>query len=54
MNLKKLHEMGTELEGWLRMRSHPVAVKLEEHDLKDNYRRLAERVGMDMRKSLNR
>lgn len=28
MTLKELHEMGTELELWLRMRVHPIAVKL--------------------------
>jgi uncharacterized protein (DUF169 family) len=28
MNLEKLHEMGTELEHWLRMRVHPIAVKM--------------------------
>ena len=28
MNLEELHEMGTRLERWLRMRVHPIAVKL--------------------------
>jgi len=28
MNLEKLHEMGTRLERWLRMRVHPIAIKL--------------------------
>jgi len=28
MTLEELHEMGTELEYWLRMRVHPIAVKL--------------------------
>jgi uncharacterized protein (DUF169 family) len=28
ITLEELHEMGRELEGWLRMRVHPVAVKL--------------------------
>jgi len=28
MILEDLHEMGTELEYWLRMRVHPIAVKL--------------------------
>jgi len=44
MNLKKLHEMGTELEGWLRMRGHPVAVKLNVKnwiDGKDVYSQLS-------------
>ena len=28
MILKELHEMGTEIERWLRMRAHPIGVKL--------------------------
>jgi uncharacterized protein (DUF169 family) len=28
MNLEELHQMGQELESWLRMRVHPVAIKL--------------------------
>jgi uncharacterized protein (DUF169 family) len=28
MNLEELHEMGTRLERWLRMRVHPIAIKL--------------------------
>jgi uncharacterized protein (DUF169 family) len=28
MTLEELHEMGTELEMWLRMRVHPIAVKM--------------------------
>jgi len=28
MTLEELHEMGTELEHWLRMRVHPIAVKM--------------------------
>lgn len=28
ITLDQVHEMGTELEMWLRMRVHPVAVKL--------------------------
>lgn len=28
MNLDELHQMGKELEIWLRMRVHPIAVKL--------------------------
>ena len=28
MTLEELHKMGTELEMWLRMRVHPLAIKL--------------------------
>lgn len=28
MNLDELHKLGTELESWLRMRVHPIAVKM--------------------------
>jgi uncharacterized protein (DUF169 family) len=28
LNLTQLHEMGSELESWLRMRVHPVAIKM--------------------------
>lgn len=28
MNLEQVHEMGTKIERWLRMRAHPVAIKM--------------------------